>query len=461
MPHSSGGGSSGGGFHSGGSSGSSNHISTHYYPGARRYRRFYSDGRPDEYVYASSKPGKTSLTVVIVVALFGLICIGLGGFGVFSTRPRFIVPKYSDDPAIHDVAGVLDNKEELLELMKKYNMTTGICPVIYTTFDEEWNRDYEKLQKFTYDKYVSNFKDEQHFVIVYSIPAKSAVFNPGGLVTSKEFKWEACQGDETDNLITEKVFRKFGTTIQKDLEAGKGPGRSFVSGFKYALSDAEKKLNPTFSKRIINVLFGSLPLVITAGFFVLVFVLVFRSYRKDKAMNYEEAPLDVEPVDIPGLRAFTNANGGVVTEFRGPGQYERSVNYDFANQTASKIVKVISLAVIVPFVLIGIGVTAGGAVMLNSINGDKSGAVFVIIFGVLWTFISVAALISILGTFSAMKKKTADHLTVKYPDMNPVTQVSARPTEQTEFDPQFFDSAKSDYDSDDDDYKRMKRRGYE
>ena len=55
----------------------------------------------------------------------------------------------------------------------------------------------------------------------------------------------------------------------------------------------------------------------------------------------------------------------------------------------------------------------------------------------------------------------AEYPKAEYPDMNPVTQASARPTEQTEFDPQFFDSARSDYDSDDDDYKRMKRKGFE
>jgi len=33
--------------------------------------------------------------------------------------------------------------------------------------------------------------------------------------------------------------------------------------------------------------------------------------------------------------------------------------------------------------------------------------------------------------------------------------------QQPEFDPQFFGSAKSDYESDDEDYRRMKRKGFE
>ena len=227
MPHSSGGGSSGGGFHSGGSSGSSgNHISSHYFPGARRYRRYYTDGRPDDYVYARSKPTRTSLASVIIVAVMAVIFIGASGAAVFSDRPRFLTPKYSDEPAIYDDIGVIGNKTELLEEMKKYNGQTGICPVIYTAFDEQWNSKYENLEKYAYDVYVSNFSDEQHFVIVYSIPASRAEFGENGIVTSSEFMWEAIQGDETDPIITESVFRRIGNVFQDELMAGKGPGEA-------------------------------------------------------------------------------------------------------------------------------------------------------------------------------------------------------------------------------------------
>jgi len=45
--------------------------------------------------------------------------------------------------------------------------------------------------------------------------------------------------------------------------------------------------------------------------------------------------------------------------------------------------------------------------------------------------------------------------------MKPVTPAPSVPDTQTEFDPQFFGSAKSDYEEDDEEYKRMKRRGFE
>ncbi len=467
MPHSSGGGSSGGGFHGGSSSGSSNHISTHYFAGARRYRRFYTDGRPDEYVYANSKPGKTGIGALVMIAVMGVIFMMACGLSVFTDKPKFLVPKYQDDPVVHDDIGVMEekDKDELLTLMRQYNQLTGICPVIYTTFDEEWNKDYKNLEKFAYDKYVSNFSDEQHWVFVYSIPADAAEFQPGGLVTSSEFKWEAIQGDETDNILTESAFENIGKAIQKDLKAGKGPGTAFITGFGKAYESAKKKLEPGAGRAVFNTIISCIPLLITVGIFVPLFIIMLKQYKKDKAMDYEEVPLDVEPVEVPGLRSYINAKGGTVTEYKTNGYYSKSVGYDATNPAASKAVKIVSLVMLIPFILIGIGVMAGGVSIINA-GTDRTGGIFMIGFGAVWTFISAAILIGLLRTSAKAKKMAGDPLTAEYPkaeypDMKPVSPEPAKPAEQPEFDPQFFGSAKSDYESDDEDYKRMKRKGFE
>lgn len=466
MPHSSGGGSSGGGFHGGSSSGSSNHISTHYFPGARRYRRYYSDGRPDEYIYANSKPARTSLAAVVIIAVMAFIFIGASGAAVFSDRPKFITPKYSDAPAIHDKLCVIDNNAELLEEMKKFNDETGICPVVYTVFAEEWNRKYEDLEKYAYDVYVNNFKDEQHFVIVYSVTVSQLEKMKDGSSTKPEFMWEAIQGNETDPIITKSVFLRIGNVIQDELMAGKGAGEALTAGFKKANTEAENLLNPSSPKRIFKLITSSLPVIFVTAIFVPMLILVIKSYKKDQAMSIEEVPLDVEPSAMTGVRSFINAKGGVVTTYQGPGFKERSVQYDASNAAASKVISIFSIIFLIPFVLVGIGVTAGGAVMLNAVNGDRNGGIFMIIFGIIWTVVSLSALISLLRVSARAKKNAQDPLTAEYPkaeypDMKPVTPASARPTEQTEFDPQFFGPAKSDYESDDDDYKRMKRKGFE
>lgn len=474
MPHSSGGGSSGGGFHGGSSSGGGNRVSTHYFPGARRYRRYYSDGRPDEYIYANSKPGKTGISALVILAVMGIIFMGASLFSAFTGRPRFIVPVYSDEPAIHDVVGLMEEKDkrELLSLMKDYNKLTGICPVIYTTFDEEWNREYTNLEKFAFDKYVSNFSDEQHWIFVYSIPSNAAKFKPGGPVTSDEFMWEAIQGDETDPIITESAFNRIGRTIQKVLEDGKGPGSAFIAGFKRAITSAESKLHPKPLAAVLGTITKMVPFLLVAGIFIPLFIFSLKSYKKDKAMECEEVPLDVEPSQIPGLKTYMNANGGTVTEFRNGSSYEKGVSYDASNPKVSKVVKLISLVVIIPFILIGIGVTAGGASMLNKAGGDRMGGIFMIGFGIVWTIISLSALIGTLNTAAKAKKMSmndpltaeypkAEYPKAEYPDVQPVVPNNAPPASEPEFDPTFFGSAKSDYESDDEDYKRMKRQGYE
>ncbi|MBP5332015.1 MAG: hypothetical protein J6Y89_09210 [Lachnospiraceae bacterium] len=474
MPHSSGGGSSGGGFHGGSSGGgSSNHISNHYFAGARRYRRFYTDGRPDEYIYANSKPGKTGLSALVILAIMGIIFMGASLFAAFSDKPEFIVPKYSDDPAIYDDVGLMEENEkaELLSLMKDYNKLTGICPVVYTTFDEEWNDEYTNLEKYTFDKYVSNFSDEQHWVFVYSIPVDSAQFQKGQPVKSSEFMWEAVQGDETDLIITESAFDKIGNAIQNDLKAGKGPAAAFITGFNKAIASAKSKLNPNPGAKLMRTATGLIPFIIVAGIFIPLWIFTFKSYKKEKTMDYEEVPLDVAPAEIPGLKTFMNASGGTVTEYSVPGSYHRETSYSASNPTAAKVVKAISLVVIIPFILIGVGITAGGVSLLGKTGDDRFGGIFMIGFGIVWTIISLFTLISLLSQAAKAKKMMNDPLTAEYPkaeypkaeypDMTPVTPAPVAPSEQPEFDPQFFGSAKSDYESDDEDYKRMKRQGFE
>lgn len=467
MPHSSGGGSSGGGFHGGSSSGG-NRVSTHYFPGARRYRRYYSDGRPDEYIYATSKPTRTGISAIVILAIMGIIFMGASLFSAFTNKPRFIVPVYSDEPAIHDVVGVMEDsdKKQLLSLIKEYNKLTGICPVIYTTFDEEWNREYASLEKFAFDKYVSNFSDEQHWVFVYSIPAQDAKFNPGGLVTSSEFKWEAIQGDDTDPIITESAFNSIGRAIQRDLKDGEGPGPAFIHGFNIAYSLAKNKLHPNPVSAVFSTIASLVPFLLVAGIFIPIFIFALKSYKKDKAMSCEEVPLDVEPTQIPGLKTYTNANGGVTTVTSGPGYYSRQTGYTVGN--APKAVRIIGFIVLIPFILVGIGVLTGGLSLLKT---DRNGGIFMIIFGAVWLLISLTAAFKMLSAMRQGRKEAGDPLTAEYPkaeypkaeypDVQPVVPNNVPAASEPEFDPTFFGSAKSDYESDDEDYKRMKRKGFE
>ena len=177
MPHSSGGGSHGGGSHGGSHGGSSGpHISTHYFAGARRYRKHHISTGRDEYIYASSKPQKAGLGSVIFMSIFSAIFLGGTGMAVLGNLPGKLKTHYLDTPAVHDSIDVIADDDALTGTLCEYQELTGICPVIYTTYHEEWKSDYEDLESYSYYMYTSNFKDEAHFVIVYSIPVSDLEF---------------------------------------------------------------------------------------------------------------------------------------------------------------------------------------------------------------------------------------------------------------------------------------------
>ena len=147
MPHSSGGGSHGGGSHGGSHGGSSGpRISTHYFAGARRYRKHHVSTGEDEYIYASSKPGKAGLGSVIFIVIFAAVFLTGTGAGIFSSFPGKVKTRYMDSPAVHDDIEVISDEESLIDTLKDYQELTGICPVIYTTFDEIWKDQYVDLE---------------------------------------------------------------------------------------------------------------------------------------------------------------------------------------------------------------------------------------------------------------------------------------------------------------------------
>ena len=88
MPHSGGGGSHGGGSHGGSHGGSSSRTSHTYFPGARRYRRHYTDGRPDEYFYTNGRPQKTTLSGIAFIGIFGVVFTALMGMGMGISIPK-------------------------------------------------------------------------------------------------------------------------------------------------------------------------------------------------------------------------------------------------------------------------------------------------------------------------------------------------------------------------------------
>ena len=132
----------------------------------------------------------------------------------------------------------------------------------------------------------------------------------------------------------------------------------------------------------------------------------------------------------------------------------------------------------IPFLVVGVGVTVTGLVTLGAAD-DKTVGVFFIIFGVVWSIISFTVFFQMLKGLIKGKKQAdvtpltaeypkAEYPKTEYPDVSRTSQSSqpfkpfqASQPSEPEFDPAFFQPAKSNIEDDDEDYKRMKRKGYE
>ena len=443
MPHSSGGGSHGGGSHGGSHGGSSGpRISSRYFAGSRRYRKHNLNTGLDEYVYASSKPQKAGKSSIIFLSVFSAFFLGATGIVALQNVPHKLKAKYMDVPTVYDSIDVIEDDVSLVRTLNKYQDLTGICTVIHTTYDEDWNEYYEDLEAYTFHEYTAFYKDEAHFVIVYSIPVNERVLIDEDPDYIPDYSWEAVQGDDTDPIITETFFKRFADIVQDGLEDGDNPGEAFNNAFKYANKNAESKLKPGSVSRVLSLAGSLAPLLLVAGFLGLFLFLSIKQYRKDKYIEYEEVPLDVEPQ----------------TPVAGSNYHSKEVSYDLSKGgPVPKGAIILTLAITIPFTLIGITLIGAGIGIAS--NADRSSGVFMIGFGILWTAITLFTLIKMIAAFAKAKKNTDGAPSAPADTM---TQTQPAPSqEQPQFDPQFFNNSQSNIENDDEDYKRMKRQGFE
>ncbi len=216
MPHSSGGGSHGGGSHGGshssrgGRGGSSlPRISRTHYPGAHRYR-YYRHGTY-RYVYSARKgklfhPARLLLGFFYIPFLAGIV-------------PDLISPfakrmqSYDTQIIIKDEAHVLEADNSLENALSAFYDKTKITPAVITVNNETWQSNYGTLESYAYNRYLAEFDDEMHWLIVYSEPKEGA--DPNGYV---DWYWEGMQGDDTDDVLTTSVTGRFNQQFQGSLE---------------------------------------------------------------------------------------------------------------------------------------------------------------------------------------------------------------------------------------------------
>lgn len=277
MPHVSGGG--------GGRSGrlvygpwASPGIGGKFYAGSRIHLNDPNDGT-DRYLGSASlaKTNKNfarSIVITTIIALFVNFFLGVG-LKLSTTKlesSEFMESVISDD------SGVIADKTELDGLLSEYRELTGIVPVVYTVYEEDWKATgANSLSQYALYKYMEMTSDERHFVIVCSVPKDK---------TSKAYKIAAAQGNETDNIITTAMYWKFLGTFKLGILKGDDPGKALYSAFRFAGKDAEVKLNPTLGNKILT-MFDNIPLMISLLAFLVIYIVLITRYVKERKAGFE------------------------------------------------------------------------------------------------------------------------------------------------------------------------------
>ncbi|MCR5616664.1 MAG: hypothetical protein K6F83_00050 [Clostridiales bacterium] len=384
MPHSGGGGSHGGGSHGGGShggsgSGSSSRTSKTYFPGATRYRRHYYDGRDDEYFYSDAVPRKGGLSGIIILLSFAALFMAFLVPGTYKKSPQKLEENYARPASrIIDNIDIIDNDSSLEKALEEYNDITGICPVVYTMYVEDYKDSYADLETFAYVKYLELFSDERHYLFVYAIPEGQAEDFRSGALKVPDYYWESMIGDDTDALYNEHAFVR---KVQKGLEAGEKPGEVFEDAIR-KMSEYDKDL---VSKKFRLQISGIVRFVLVLGFFVVPLVFMIRNFRKEKDFEYEAVPFTEEDMMYGRTQTQTRAN-----------------TIDHATPAVKKGIRIFTIIFMIPFVLSGIGLIAGGAVMTAH---KTSNGLFMLIFGIGWTVLTGAFIVPV---FLATRKKPDD-----------------------------------------------------
>lgn len=216
MPHSSGGGSHGGGSHGGhshhsssrhGRNRNSSRISKTNFAGARRYR--YRHHGQERYFFSDREPNKIFDWKRLLIGIFYIPFIGASIFMIGGDISASTA-KYDTSIMIKDEQNVFEQTESLNDALTGFYAKTEIVPAVITVPFEEWMDD-GSLEDYAYDRYLSEFNDENHWLIVYSQKGQKG---------DADFDWsfEGMQGDNTDDILTSSVTSDFNADLYYKLE---------------------------------------------------------------------------------------------------------------------------------------------------------------------------------------------------------------------------------------------------
>lgn len=239
MPHSSGGGSHGGGSHGGSHGSHGSHggrsgprISRTHFAGARRYS-YYRHGQ-QRYFYADKnfKPGFSWGRLLLI---FFYLPFYFLGFSMLKPALKILPKNYDHTIIIKDEANVINDEAALKKELERFRDKTGVTPSVVTVHNETW-ANYGRLEEYAYDRYLREFDDEMHWLIVYSEPIDpDPKFN--------NWFWEGMQGNDTDPVITEERADKLTARLHGAIVKGDDVETALKTSFSQFTDNYSRSFN--------------------------------------------------------------------------------------------------------------------------------------------------------------------------------------------------------------------------
>lgn len=273
--------------HSYSSTGSTNNIiSSKPFLGAKKYM-YYNRRGEQRYVYSQSMPvkvsGSTLLTNLLVLIPFFIIGFVMTFFSLSpfqSIKP--LTPEYAPtDVHIEDTIGVIDNMSSLENTLQDFEDLTGISPYILTVYDSEWYPEYDDFWEYVLDVYNDKFRDEQHFLVAYSVPDN--VTDPDWY----DIWFEGIQGDDTDSILTDEKYWEFYDDFVYSFISGSSVGKSFKTAFSNSL-DYIMESDQSGGEDLWDLFFFSL---LWNGFCVVFVILTIRNFIMSRR-TYQQVPIN-------------------------------------------------------------------------------------------------------------------------------------------------------------------------
>lgn len=293
MPYSCGGGSSDGGFSPGDYDnsfdcdyGNSSDNSDFYYRTLPYNCYSYVDWQGDKkYVYAQENPRDTkpvSRLIRILWAPFTIIflCLFLSHLFI-PKRISSLNPQILLDDSIQVIASELPLRESMERFLEK----TGVSPAVITVSQEAWQQTNKGFREFSKDQYCQLFNDEDHLLIVYSVPESSRGSQNTG-TPLRDWKFECIAGNNVTASINPPLSGRFAKNIYDLLCTESDPGQVLSSAFDWLIQERSHifKLNQE-----IILLFLSRSPIIFAPYLI-------NLYRRFKRYKYRTASPDTPPV---------------------------------------------------------------------------------------------------------------------------------------------------------------------